>query len=57
MNKKAKKGSGKSKLEQFSKEMRDKINSLQLSKIIKVDPNDIDADFAALAKHKKRLIT
>jgi hypothetical protein len=53
MNKKAKKESGKAKLEQFNKEMGTKINSLQFSKTIKVDTNDIDADFAALANHRK----
>jgi hypothetical protein len=38
------------KLEQFNKEMAAKINALQFSKDIKVDTNDIDEDFAALAK-------
>jgi hypothetical protein len=48
--KKATKESDKAKLEQFNKEMGAKINALQFSKAIKVDTNDIDEDFAALAE-------
>jgi hypothetical protein len=48
--KKATKESEKAKLEQFNKDMGAKINALQFSKPIKVDTNNIDEDFAALAK-------
>jgi hypothetical protein len=46
--KKTKKENQKAKLEQFNKEMGDKIKALQFSKPIKVDTNTIDEDFVAL---------
>jgi hypothetical protein len=49
-SKKSTKESAKAKLERFNKEMETKINALQLSKAMKADTNDIDADFAALAE-------
>jgi hypothetical protein len=48
--KKATKESDEAKLERFNAEMGAKINDLQFSKPIKVDTNDIDENFTALAK-------
>jgi hypothetical protein len=50
--KKTKKENQKAKLEQFNKEMGDKIKALQFSKPIKVDTNTIDEDFAVLARNE-----
>jgi hypothetical protein len=41
------------KLEQFNKGLGVKISALQLTKQIKVDTNNIDADFAALANQRE----
>jgi hypothetical protein len=48
--KRATKDSEKAKLEQFNKEMGAKIDALRFSKAVKVNTNDIDEDFSALAE-------
>jgi hypothetical protein len=49
--KKSTKESEKARSKQFNNDMGAKINALQFSKAIKIDTNDIDADFAALAEN------